>query len=120
MIKQILIIFSIVLLSAQVYAQPPDTLWTRTFGGAESDIGFGVQQTDDFGHCVIEDSNGDYIITGLFNGEDGADIYSDGRITGTVSTKIFIIKNFHRTVSRYLPKTVFRSAWRKTIRMNRK
>ena len=57
MLKQLIIIISIVLLSAPVYAQAPDTLWTRTYGGAASDIGLAVQQTDDGGFIIIGKTN---------------------------------------------------------------
>jgi hypothetical protein len=33
-------------------AQAPDTLWTKTFGGSDSDWGFSVQQTTDGGYIV--------------------------------------------------------------------
>ena len=57
MLKYLIIIISIVILSAPVFAQAPDTLWTRTYGGAASDIGFGVQQTEDGGFIVIGYTN---------------------------------------------------------------
>jgi len=34
-------------------AQPPDTLWTRTYGGSFDDIGYSVQQTSDGGYIVV-------------------------------------------------------------------
>jgi hypothetical protein len=40
------------------FAQAPDTLWTKTFGGVYVDVGHSVQETTD----------GGYIITGLING----------------------------------------------------
>jgi hypothetical protein len=48
-------------------AQTPDTLWTKTYGGTENDIGLSVQQTSDNG----------YVVTGwtCSSGAGGADIY---------------------------------------------
>ena len=48
-------------------AQGPDTLWTRTYGGASSDYGYSIQQTLD----------GGYIVTGsTFSfGEGSYDVY---------------------------------------------
>jgi len=33
-------------------AQPPDVLWTQTFGGADQDYGYDVQQTTDGGYII--------------------------------------------------------------------
>ncbi len=45
-------IFFWVLFKTILYAQAPDTLWTKTFGGNEDDRGFSVQQTTDGGYII--------------------------------------------------------------------
>lgn len=37
---------------ATSYAQGPDTLWTRTYGGASSDYGYSIRQTLDGGYII--------------------------------------------------------------------
>ncbi len=61
-------IFFMVLFSAVIIAQAPDTLWTRTFGTSDIDEGNSVQQTID----------GGYIITGLKKGSGGFFDYEEG------------------------------------------
>lgn len=60
--------FCCVLFVAASSAQGPDTLWTRTYGGASSDYGYSIQQTF---------PDGGYIITGsTFSfGEGSYDVY---------------------------------------------
>lgn len=48
----ILFIVGVMVLPILVAAQPPDTLWTRTFGGSNIDLGHCVQPTDDGGYVI--------------------------------------------------------------------
>jgi hypothetical protein len=64
-------------------AQPPDTLWTQTFGGTNYDEGYDVQQTAD----------GGYILTGVNNsfgagGQDGYLVRTDAA-GDTIWTRTF-------------------------------
>ncbi len=49
-----LILATFILLSFYVisFAQAPDTLWTRTYGGERNDVAYSVQQTDDMGYII--------------------------------------------------------------------
>ncbi len=46
------VIAAIFIIAASVHAQPPDTLWTRTFGGFENDFCWSVEQTSDGGFIL--------------------------------------------------------------------
>lgn len=65
--KLILIGLVMVLRVTNLFAQGPDTLWTRTYGGADWDYGYCVQQTQD----------GGYVVTGYTNsfGAGRKDVY---------------------------------------------
>ena len=49
----LLVCLSSVLFAGVSYAQGPDTLWTRTYGGASSDYGYSIEQTLDGGYIII-------------------------------------------------------------------
>jgi len=40
------------LLAVCMFAQAPDILWTKTYGGVMEDIGYSIQQTSDGGYIV--------------------------------------------------------------------
>jgi hypothetical protein len=50
--KPFIALFIIALISLAAIAQPPDTLWTSTFGGNSGDGGSSVQQTADGGYVI--------------------------------------------------------------------
>jgi len=51
-IKTFLIPSALLLSLSILPAQPPDTLWTRTFGGSNIDVGHAVRQTMDGGYII--------------------------------------------------------------------
>ena len=48
-----LIFLSVISLYSLLFAGAPDTLWTRTYGGALEDRGYSVQQTNDGGFIIV-------------------------------------------------------------------
>lgn len=45
-------IAGVIMTSTVLFAQAPDTLWTRTYGGAGNDMGYSVRQTMDGGFII--------------------------------------------------------------------
>lgn len=46
------ICIGVIILWAIAFAQEPNVVWTKTFGGAMGDKGFSVQQTHDGGFII--------------------------------------------------------------------
>jgi hypothetical protein len=64
----VLTCFCCALLAADSFAQGPDTLWSRTYGGSSSDYGYSIQQTLPDGGYIIAGSSFSF-------GEGAYDIY---------------------------------------------
>jgi hypothetical protein len=81
------------LYSTFLFAQGPDTLWTKTYGGTSSEVGYSVQQTADSGYVIAgrtssfgaggsdfylvkTDANGDTLWTKTYGGTTGDYGYS--------------------------------------------
>jgi hypothetical protein len=110
------------LVERSLFAQPPDTLWTRTFGGGNDDYGEFVRQSMDGGYIIAgwsfsygagngdiwlikTDANGDSLWTRTFGGNandcgTSVEVTTDGgyivggytRSYGTGSSDIWLIK----------------------------
>ena len=89
---------------AGLFAQAPDTLWTKTFGGIDRDQGWSVIETSDSGFAVLgwtesmgagnldvylvkTDQNGNYLWHQTFGGSS----YEEGRSILETTDKGFII-----------------------------
>jgi predicted secreted protein len=66
-VKMYLVVIPLCICATIGFAQAPDTLWTRTYGGEDFDAGYSVQQTFD----------GGYVIAGYTHsfGSGDADVY---------------------------------------------
>ncbi|MDD5531028.1 MAG: T9SS type A sorting domain-containing protein [bacterium] len=49
--KKYLLVF-LIIAGTDLFASAPDTLWTRTFGGTDTDLGYSVRQTSDSGFII--------------------------------------------------------------------
>ncbi len=84
---------SLFLIVFQAFAQPPDSLWSRTYGGSSTDRCYSVQQTTDGGYILGGDTysygagsydfwlvktnaNGDSLWSRTFGGSDNDRCYS--------------------------------------------
>lgn len=104
--KSSVVILFIILFCTVLFAQAPDTVWTKTFGGNDSEVGISIQQTYDGGYVIIGERSGkDWLIKTDADGDtlwtksligNGHSIQqtSDGGyiITGDLNSDVLLVK----------------------------
>jgi hypothetical protein len=75
------IVIATLVISINTFAQSPDTVWTRLFGGTDNDFGYYVQQTFDNGYMMIGKTksfgNGNFDIWFIKTDENGEETWSE-------------------------------------------
>lgn len=117
--KRLIHIYSFLLLTSYfslIFAQAPDTLWTKTYGGIYWDGGQSVQQTSDSGYIIAgnttsfsgnpqitnvylikTDVNGDTMWTKTYEGSD----YANGLSVQQTSDDGYIIAGYTMAIGSY-------------------
>jgi hypothetical protein len=82
-LKNTSFIFLLYIINIHLFAQAPDTAWTRTFGGSSDDYGYLVRQTEDGGYIIAGETRS--------YGEGKEDVYliKTNHLGDTLWTKTF-------------------------------
>lgn len=87
--------FVVFFCTQSLYAQSPDTAWTKTFGGKDQELAYSVQQTTDGGYIIAGYTNsygaGSYDVYLVKTDSSGDTLSMEGAYSSVIWNGAFIL-----------------------------